>query len=402
LPKLIHDGMMRTAVPSAVPPPPSLPTTAPAPLASAPAAGWLAAVQRRLSAAEADRDTARAWLALVLDHALDVLVVADDQGLVVDLNAGAERLLGLERAQSRGRPLATLLRGLPAAPAIGDLAVPAVQVEAQAADGRSVLLEASVSSTRVGGRAYTCVIARDIGERLRTQDELLRRNIELQQFAYVASHDMRSPLRTVIGFLGLVLRQHGDALPGTSADLLTRSLRAAEHLDLLTADLLAYARFDAEPRPQAPVDLGEVLEDCRLNLAAEIESRGAIVEAAGLPVVRGNRGQLVQLLQNLLANALKYHAGHGAPCVRVAGWRAGGHWTVTVTDNGPGIPAGQRERVFEPFHRLHQQSQVPGTGLGLAICRKVVAAHGGRIVAEAAPEGGTMIVFTLACEEPDA
>ncbi len=385
---------------SVLPPPPparALPDAQP----SAPA-GWLQSMQRRTTTAEAGRETAQAWLSAVLEHALDILLVADAAGRIVEANAGAARLLGIERAQLRGRILDTVLEGLPAAPALGQLATTGVLVRAVAANGSVLDLEASVSSTRIDGQVHVCVIARDVGERVRTQDELVRRNIELQQFAYVASHDMRSPLRTVIGFLGLVLRQHGDALPGTSGDLITRSLRAAEHLDLLTADLLAYARFDTEPRPDAPVDLGEVLEDCRLNLAAEIESRGACVEAApALPVVRGNRGQLLQLLQNLLANALKYHAGPGAPRVRVAAWRAGTHWTVTVTDDGPGIPADQRERVFEPFHRLHQQSKVPGTGLGLAICRKVVAAHGGRIVAEAGPQGGTMIVFTLACEDND-
>jgi signal transduction histidine kinase len=227
------------------------------------------------------------------------------------------------------------------------------------------------------------------------EDDLLRSNAELQQFAAVASHDLAEPLATMGGFAHLLRRRHAEALGPDGLEMLDRIASAAERMRRLIDDMLALAQAGAEPAPSVPVPLRAVLDDVRAALGASIERTGAEIEIADLPTVAGDRGQLTRLFQNLLANALKFTAPERAPEVEVAAHPEGEDWCVEVADRGFGIAPEDAERAFEAFRRLHSETRAGGTGLGLAICRRIARAHGGDIQARPRDGGGTVFAVLL-------
>ncbi|HKX94945.1 MAG TPA: CHASE domain-containing protein, partial [Methylibium sp.] len=232
-------------------------------------------------------------------------------------------------------------------------------------------------------------------------EALLRSNTELAQFAYVASHDLQEPLRTVASYSQLLLRRHRDALGGEAQEFLGYIGDGARRAQALIVDLLSLARVDSAARPFEPVALDEVVADVRQSLEAALADSGATLTHDPLPRVLGDRGQLMQLMQNLIGNAIKFRAA-GPPRVHVgATRRPDGRWRITVTDNGIGIDARFHERIFTLFQRLHGRDDYPGTGIGLAVCKKVVERHGGQIGVESAPGRGATFHFTLApADEP--
>ena len=232
-------------------------------------------------------------------------------------------------------------------------------------------------------------------------EALLRSNAELAQFAYVASHDLQEPLRTVASYSQLLLRRHRDAFGGEAQEFLGYIGDGARRAQALIVDLLSLARVDSAARPFEPVALDEVVADVRQSLEAALADSGATLTHDPLPLVLGDRGQLMQLMQNLIGNALKFRAS-ALPCVHVgAVRRPDGRWRITVTDNGIGIDARFHERIFTLFQRLHGRDDYPGTGIGLAVCKKVVERHGGQIGVESAPGRGATFHFTLApADEP--
>jgi signal transduction histidine kinase len=163
----------------------------------------------------------------------------------------------------------------------------------------------------------------------------------------------------------------------------------------LIQDLVRFSRESSAELPPGSVSLDDALSEALENLQAEVHSSGAAMEAESLPSVRGDRWQLTQVLQNLLSNAIKFRGDGTTPTIRVSAERRDDRWVVSVEDDGIGIPPGQEGRIFTLFQRLHPQDRYPGTGLGLALCRKIVERHGGRIWAEARPEGGSAFRFTL-------
>jgi signal transduction histidine kinase len=223
---------------------------------------------------------------------------------------------------------------------------------------------------------------------------LVRSNLDLQQFAFVASHDMRGPLNTTGAYLDLLGRKYGAALPEGALNLVDRASQAIRHLDRLTEALLGYARLDAQRRPFTDVDMKEVLQDCLAALDAPLRDAQAQVTQGDLPVVRGDRTQLAQLVQNLVGNAIKYRGPRPA-LVHVASQQLTDGWRFEVSDNGIGIEPRHQERIFEIFKRLHQQHEIPGTGIGLAICKRVVQAHGGDIGVTSEPGRGSTFWFTV-------
>jgi signal transduction histidine kinase len=223
--------------------------------------------------------------------------------------------------------------------------------------------------------------------------ELERSNRDLEQFAAVASHDLREPLRTVAGFVALLeSRERFDA---DAREYVRHAREGAERMQALIDDLLEYARAGRSERVHDAVDLGEVLRATLVSLRGAIEGAAAVVEADTLPVVRGDAKQLEQVLQNLLANAIKF-SGSTPPRVRISSRRADGQeWELAVVDNGIGIDPAQAERVFEMFQRLHAGERYDGTGVGLAIVKRIVEGHGGRVWVEPAPGGGSAFRLTL-------
>jgi len=246
------------------------------------------------------------------------------------------------------------------------------------------------------GRVFGAVaVARDITALREAQRglverarELERSNAELAEFAYVASHDLSEPLRTITSYLQLLRRRHGAALPPDAEGYVARSIDGADRLRALIDDLLAYSRVGRSERPPEAVDLEALVAGIAASLSADIEWDA-------LPTVRGDARQLAQLLQNLLTNAIKFVAAGAEPRVRVSAEAVEAGWRIAVDDTGIGIEPDQSERIFGMFQRLHSRDAFPGTGIGLAIARKVVEGHGGRIWAESRPEGGTRMAFTL-------
>ncbi|MHB8763202.1 MAG: PAS domain S-box protein [Deferrisomatales bacterium] len=224
--------------------------------------------------------------------------------------------------------------------------------------------------------------------------ELARSNRELEQFAYVASHDLQEPLRMVVSYLGLLERRYAASLGGDAREFIAYAMDGGRRLQRLVEDLLAYSRVGTRGSPPKPVASGEALAEALANLALAVAEAGASVEAGDLPVVLADRGQLVQVFQNLVSNAVKFR-GAEPPRVRVGAERRGGEWVFRVADNGIGLDPADRERIFQVFQRLHGPGEYPGTGIGLAVVKKIVERHGGRVWVESEPGRGAVFCFTL-------
>ena len=245
------------------------------------------------------------------------------------------------------------------------------------------------------------VLFMDITERVRAEQaaryssaELEQSNIELQQFAYVASHDLQAPLRGISGFAQFLQQEYHGRLDATADEYIRQIVGGAQRMQQLINDLLAYSRVESRSRPFEAVDFAAVFDDAVELLRTEIEAAGGEVTRGELPTVIGDPAQVFQLLQNLISNGLKYHA-EVAPRVHVSAERYDHGWTVAVKDNGIGIDPRHHERIFEIFLRLHTQEKYPGTGIGLAVCRRIVLRLGGRIWVESKIGHGSTFHFTL-------
>jgi PAS domain S-box-containing protein len=225
-------------------------------------------------------------------------------------------------------------------------------------------------------------------------DELERSNAELEQFAYVASHDLQEPLRMVASYTQLLGRRYGDRLEGDAKEFMAFIVDGAARMKQLIEDLLAYSRVGTRGKEFRPVKLDAVVERARINLRAALEESGAQLDCDPLPEVEGDELQLTQLMQNLIGNAIKFR-GKATPRVEVSCFEKENEFVIAVQDNGIGIEAQYFERIFMVFQRLHDKGQYPGTGIGLAICKKVVDRHGGRMWVESSTGGGSRFLFTL-------
>mgnify|MGYP005834193561 CR=1 FL=1 len=235
----------------------------------------------------------------------------------------------------------------------------------------------------------------DITEIKRIEDELRRSNADLQQFAYVASHDLREPLRTVSTQLQLLERKLGDKLDEASRRNINFAVDAAVRMRDMVDDLLAYSRVESKGQELTLTDMNMVAECVLRNLKKSIAEHDAEVTIEPLPTVRADEDQISQLLQNLIGNAIKYHREGERPEVRVSAQRRGSEWLFSVQDNGIGIPKEYHERIFQMFSRLHTRDEYEGTGIGLAIAKKIVDRHGGHIWVESEEGKGSTFCFTL-------
>jgi signal transduction histidine kinase len=228
----------------------------------------------------------------------------------------------------------------------------------------------------------------------RTAQELVRSNAELEQFAYVASHDLHEPLRSVAGFTQLLARDYKDKLGAEAGEYLDRIVEGARRMQVLINALLGYARVGSNRKPVERVDCQNIYQAAVANLKAAIEESDAVLTSGTLPAVMGDSAQLIQLFQNLLANAVKFR-GPNHPQIHVSATPRGGEWQFAVRDNGIGIEPKDFSRVFVIFQRLHGRDEYSGTGIGLAICKKIVEQHGGRIWVESEPGRGSTFYFTM-------
>jgi light-regulated signal transduction histidine kinase (bacteriophytochrome) len=230
---------------------------------------------------------------------------------------------------------------------------------------------------------------------LRQKSEALARsNAELEQFAYVASHDLQEPLRMVSSYTQLLEQRYNDVLDERAKKYIFYAVDGATRMQRLITDLLSYSRVGSRAQAPTTTNSHAVLGEAMRNLASAIGESQALVTNDDLPVVWADRSQLVQLFQNLIGNAIKFH-GPESPRVHVSAERKGGEWVFCVRDNGIGIDAQYFERIFVIFQRLHGRAEYPGTGIGLALCKRIVERHGGRIWVESEPGKGSAFFFTL-------
>jgi light-regulated signal transduction histidine kinase (bacteriophytochrome) len=241
----------------------------------------------------------------------------------------------------------------------------------------------------------------EIGERQRVVEELgraaldlARSNRDLEQFAYVASHDLQEPLRAVAGYIGLLQRRYGESLDANAGEYIAGALDGARRMQSLIGDLLVYSRVGTRGKEPGSAEVEAVLNNTMENLRASIQESGAVITADPLPTVRADAVQLTQLFQNLLGNAIKFRSDR-PPQIHVGARREKGRWLFCVRDNGVGIDPQYHERIFLIFQRLHTRSRYPGTGIGLAICKKIVERHGGEIWLESQPGQGSTFYFTI-------
>jgi PAS domain S-box-containing protein len=223
--------------------------------------------------------------------------------------------------------------------------------------------------------------------------ELARSNSDLEQFAYVASHDLQEPLRMVASYTQLLARRYRGQLDQDADDFIGFAVEGVTRMQRLINDLLAYSRVGKRAEAK-PVELEHVFATARANLEAAIADSGAVITHNELPVVHFDEVQLLQVLQNLIGNAIKFR-GAEPPRIHLEVRRAGREWIVSVADNGIGIEPQYFERIFVIFQRLNAREQYPGTGIGLAITKKIIERHGGRIWVESRPGKGTTISFSI-------
>ncbi|ROZ62733.1 PAS domain S-box protein [Ramlibacter sp. WS9] len=355
------------------------------------------------SAAVARHD---ARLTAIMDSAMDAIITVDDDQRVILYNRAAAAVFGWPPEEAVGRPLSQFI---PAR--FRDAHVRHVEAFGQRnrarrgmgesgellglnRDGQEFPIEASISKINEDGKNFYTVVLRDITERVKARQALERSNADLRQFAYVASHDLKSPLRSIGGIAQILEHSYHGALDAKGIGLLRRLSAAAARLEQLTDDLLQLADLEGEVPAFAPVDCRDAVQEALQLMEQPIRDAGATVTVGDLPVVMGVHGELTHLFLNLIANAVKYH-GQQAPEVRITAERAGAEWVISVADNGIGIDPKHHERIFEVFNRLHKVGDYGGTGIGLAICRTIAARQGGRIWVESQEGKGSTFKVAL-------
>jgi light-regulated signal transduction histidine kinase (bacteriophytochrome) len=247
----------------------------------------------------------------------------------------------------------------------------------------------------LGSQAATAIHNAQLHEQIQAQAaKLSRSNAELEQFAYVASHDLQEPLRMVRGYTSLLARRYQGKLDKQADEFIAYATDGANRMQGLIQDLLSYSRVGTKSKQFARIDCEAVIAQTLTALQVAIQESGARVMRDQLPIVMGDETQLGQLFQNLIGNALKYRNSR-APEVHISCAQKAGEWVFAVKDNGIGIDPQYHERIFLIFQRLHGKAEYPGTGIGLAVCKKIVERHGGKIWVESELGRGATFIFAL-------
>lgn len=359
-----------------------------------------------------ERKQAEERFRLAVESSPNGMVMVDASGTIVLVNAETERMFGYSRDELVGSTVGTLVptrfRGQhprhreafhrdPAARVMGA----GRELYAVRKDGTEFPVEIGLNPIETPDGMFVLSAIVDITERKQAQDALARRteelarsNAQLQQFAYVASHDLQEPLRMVASFTRLLEQEYSELLDEAGREYVQFAVDGAVRMQNLIRDLLAYARVSTRAEKRLVVESAEAAQLALTNLALAIGENDAIVEIDALPPVRVFEGQLGEVFQNLIANAIRFR-GDARPRVRVRAHPRGPMVEFSVADNGIGIAPEHHEEVFEVFRRLHTRPAYEGTGIGLAICKRIVEHNGGRIWLESAVGRGTTVYFTL-------
>jgi light-regulated signal transduction histidine kinase (bacteriophytochrome) len=269
-------------------------------------------------------------------------------------------------------------------------------------EGRLLDVLATIQAIVIDGQRMAFVLMRDItGMKLveaslwRRTEELQRSNEELEQFAYVASHDLQEPLRMVSSFVKLLQRDYKGKLDENADEYIFFAVDGVNRMYALINDLLDYSRVKTGGKEFLQTDMNKVLEQALSNLKLAIDNTKAKVIAEPLPTLEVDSGQMVELLQNLVGNAIKYRKPNEQPIIEIRSERKTGDWIISVKDNGIGIDPQYHERIFGLFQRLHVWGEYEGTGIGLAIAKRIVERHGGHIWVESEPGKGSSFSFSI-------
>jgi PAS domain S-box-containing protein len=354
----------------------------------------------------------------LLEAAPDAMVVVNHDGEIVLLNAQAERTFGYRRDELVGQPVTNIIpKGFAerliadgtrtAAEALAQQIGTGIELFGRRRDGSQFPVEIMLSPLESPEGVLVTAAVRDISARkkaelllLRTMAELNRSNEELAQFAYVASHDLQEPLRMVASYTQLLSDRYKGKLDSAADEFISFAVDGANRMQRSIQDLLAYSRVGTGEKNVGDISSEEAFEQAIANLRGAIEESGALLTHDPLPAVLADEGQLVQLFQNLVGNAIKYR-NPGVPQIHVSSAKDGGkndeaRWIFSVRDNGLGIESKYFKKIFGMFQRLHKREEYSGTGIGLAICKKIVERHGGSISVESQLGQGSTFRFALA------
>ncbi|MEX1255024.1 MAG: ATP-binding protein [Dehalococcoidia bacterium] len=367
--------------------------------------------RERAEAGQALRKSEERFRSLV-EQLADGLVAVDREGSITMMNAAAQGMFGYDSDEVLGQPIELLLpeqagqahvahrngymgERTPRPMGTG------LDLRGRRKDGSEFPVAISLTPLETGDGPLVAATVTDMTQRKeaedqlqRAMDELTRSNMELEQFAYVASHDLQEPLRMVSNYTQLLARRYGDQLDEAAHEFIAYAADGATRMQQLIDDLLAFSRVGTRGKEFAPTDCEAVLERTLDNLRPSIEGAGATVTHDALPTIPADGVQVGQVFQNLITNAIKFR-GVEPPRVHISAKQQAQEWLFAVTDNGIGIDPEYAERVFVIFQRLHGREEYPGTGIGLSVCKKVVERHGGRIWVEPAPDGGATFAFTV-------
>jgi PAS domain S-box-containing protein len=349
----------------------------------------------------------------LLEAAPDAMVVVNQAGEIVLLNVQAEKQFGYRRDELVGqkvkniipegfaeRLLADALRS--AEDALAQQIGTGIELNGRRKNGSEFPIEIMLSPLESAEGILVTAAVRDITMRKKAEahllqkvEELNRSNEELEQFAYIASHDLQEPLRMVASYTQLLSRRYKGKLDSNADEFISFAVDGASRMQRLIKDLLAYSRVGTRAKDLFDTSSEEALQQALINLRGAVEESGAQVTHDPLPIVVADEMQLIQLFQNLVGNAIKYQ-NPGTPRVHISAARDGEkRWTFSVRDNGLGIDSQYFERIFGMFQRLHKREEFEGTGVGLAICKKIVERHGGSISVKSELGHGSTFSFAL-------
>jgi PAS domain S-box-containing protein len=338
------------------------------------------------------------------------MFMLDPEGNILSWNAGVEEILGYRESEWVGQHGSIIFT--PADQGM-ELCLSEMKKAASAGSSTDIRWHRRKDGTELFGNGFLNAVYGDSGEligftkvlsdetmRKQLQDSLTESNAALEQFAYVASHDLQEPLRTMTAYAQLLMRRYKGKFDAEADQFLGFIVEAAARMSAQVEAMLSYARATAgEVRPSS-VALDEDAEAALSHLSQAIEESGGKVTHEALPVVEADRGQMVRLFQNLVGNGLKYRHPERPPEIHITAELKGSEWMISVRDNGIGFDPAYGDQIFAPFKRLHTDAAYSGTGVGLAICKRIVEMHGGRIWAESKPGEGSVFRFTLPDRPP--